>query len=547
MKALLSTRATKGSRRAFGTALLAVGLVITGCGGKSSPESGNDGTLTMATWAATQSLDPAGTAGTGNSGGAELAALYDTIMTYDASTGKFKPHLAESLTSDPSFTTWTLKLKSGIKFTDGTAYDAQAVVFNLKRQVAMRSRSTSLINTITQYATPDPLTVVFTLSAPWNNFPYALASDPGMIASPAAIQKQGDTFGTNPVGAGAGPFTFSSFSPGESVILKRNPHYWGGSVPLKQVKFIFAGDGPKTYEAFKNGSVDMAFLRDASAEADAKSDGAGGFTVNYSANDTMIMNNGLPITCRGGEPSDRCAGKADGTVLPSASPTADVRVRKAVAAAINLDTLNQRVYDGDALMTTALIAKNSRWYAGVQGPKYDLSTAKQLVSEAKQAGWDGHIRVSCHTGLPTWGPAVKGMLEAAGFTVDLTDQQEVAANTTAVVVHKDFDLACFGSTISDAAPFFAINRDFNSANLTTGGGDYSGYKNPQVDAAIAKGRATSSDSEEKAAITTVAKAYTKDVPFLALTAQAETVLVSKSVKGATMNANTVLDLAKAHK
>jgi ABC-type transport system substrate-binding protein len=113
-------------------------------------------------------------------------------------------------------------------------------------------------------------------------------------------------------------------------------------------------------------------------------------------------------------------------------------------------------------------------------------------------------------------------------------------------VHKDFDLACFGSTISDAAPFFAINRDFNSANLAAGGGDYSGYKNPAVDAAIASGRAAASDGDVKAAITTIARAYSNDVPFLALSAQAEVVLISKSLKGVTLNANTVIDLAKAH-
>lgn len=545
----LRPQTAKANRLRMGGAIVGVlSLVIAGCGSsKKSVSEGDGGMLTMAAWAPTDSLDPAGTAGTGNAGGAEIAAIYDTIMTYDATSGKFKPHIAKSLTANSSFTQWTLKLKKGIKFTDGTDYNAAAVVFNLKRQVAMKSRSTSLISSITSYKTPDPLTVVFGLAAPWNNFPYALASDPGMIASPAAIEKQGKTFGTKPVGAGAGPFMFESFSPGESVILKRNPDYWNGAVPLKEVKFVSVGDGSKTYEAFKRASVDIAFLRDASAEADAKSDGAGGFTVNYSANDTLIMNNGIPITCNGGEPATKCKGKADGTVVKSDSPTADVRVRKAVAAAINLDTLNQRVYNGDAKMSTALIFKDSRWYNGIEGPKYDLSEAKSLVNEAKQGGWDGSIRLACHTGLPTWGPAVKGMLESAGFKVNLTDQQQVASVITAVIVQKDFDLACFGSTISDAAPFFAINRDMNSANLATGGGDYSGYKNAEVDAAIIKGRAAKSDDEVKAAITTVVRAYAKDVPFLALTSTPEVVLVSKSVKGVTMNANTVVDLAKAHK
>jgi peptide/nickel transport system substrate-binding protein len=476
----------------------------------------------MATWSATKSLDPTGVAGTGNSGGAELAALYDTLMRYNPDTGQYEPETAESLTPNSDFTQWTLKLRPGITFSDGTAYDSAAVVASMKRHVAKRSNSVSLVTPITDYATPDSLTVVFTLAFSWNAFPFALSGAPGMIVSPSAVATEGDNLGTNPVGAGAGPFVLDSFKPGESLTLKKNPHYWGGDVNLDGLKFIYAGTGPQTYEAFRAGNVQVAFLRDAGAMADAKTDGASGFTVRYSANDTLIMNN-------------------------LAGPTADVRIRQAVAAAIDLNTLNDRVYQGNGEMTTDLIAPQSRWYNGVAGPSYDIAKAKALVSEVKASGWDGHIRVSCHTGLPTWGTAVKGMLEAAGFTVDLTDQQDIAANTSAVIVKKDFDIACFGSSISDAEPFFALNRDFNSVFAGKGGGNYAGYKNPDVDNAIAAGRAAKSEADVKAAITIIAQAYTQDVPFLALTSQPEQVLVAKNVSGLILNASTVVSFSKAAK
>lgn len=527
---------------ALAAALILAGGALAGCGKDSA---GGSGTLTMATWSATKSLDPTEAAGTGNSSGAELAALYDTIMRYDDKTGTFEPETAESLTPNADFTQWTLKLRSGITFSDGTAYDSAAVVASMKRHVEKHSNTLSLVTPITKYETPDPLTVVFTLAFPWNKFPFALASAPGMIVSPAAVAKLGDTLGTNPVGAGAGPFVLDSFKAGESVTLKKNPNYWGGDVKLDQIKFIYAGTGAQTYEAFRSGSVQVAFLRDSAAIADAKKDNVGGFSVQYSANDTLIMNNGIPVVCQGGKPTDKCSGKADGTTVPSNSPTADVRVRRAVAAAIDLNTLNQRVYNGAGQMTTDLIASGSRWYAGVAGPKYDPDTAKRLVNEVKSGGWDGHIRLSCHTGLPTWGTAVKGMLEAVGFQVDLTDQQEIAANTSAVIVRKDFDLACFGSSISDAEPFFALNRDFNSTFVSKGGGDYSGYVNPDVDQAIAAGRAAKDEAGVKAAITTIAQAYSRDVPFLALTAQPERVLVADSVTGLQLNASTVVMFGKA--
>jgi peptide/nickel transport system substrate-binding protein len=65
----------------------------------------------------------------------------------------------------------------------------------------------------------DPLTLRFTLNEAWTGFPYLLAGDGGFVASPTAIQKLGDSFNVDPVGAGAGPFQFESFQANEAVTL----------------------------------------------------------------------------------------------------------------------------------------------------------------------------------------------------------------------------------------------------------------------------------------------------------------------------------------
>lgn len=509
------------------------------------PQAG--GAITFATWSPTKALDPTGVAGTGNSGGNELAAIYDTIMRFDAESGDYVPVTAESLTSSDDFKTWTLKLKPSIQFSDGTPYDSAAVVSSMKRHIEKKSNTSSLVRPIESFETPDELTVVFHLSLAWNRFPFALSSPPGMIVSPAAAAKLGDSLATAPVGAGAGPFVYEDFKPGESVKLKRNPNYWGGEVPLESITFINVGNATQTLEAFKAETVQAAFLRDPAAQQEAADEGLDGIRATYSASASIMMNNGIAVTCTGGQPAPRCDGQPDGTVFESASPTKDVRLRQAIAAAIELDTLNQRVYGGESKLSTQLISEQSRWYDGVAGPKYDLNEAKRLVAEVKAEGsWDGKIRVSCHSGNPEWGPTVKGMLEAAGFSVDLADQQEVAANTKAVVVLRDYDIACFGSSISDAEPFFALNRDFNSALIKTGGGDFSGYSNPEVDKLIAQGRSAKDDAGMKAAITGIAEAYAKDVPWLALAAEDEVVLLDKKLKGAVGNANTVLYLGDAY-
>jgi peptide/nickel transport system substrate-binding protein len=501
----------------------------------AQPKSG--GSLTIGTFTETPSLDPATNVGTGVTGGMELVALYDTLMTYDTATGKFEPRTAASLTPNADLSVWTLKLKPNIKFADGTAYDAAAVVFNLKRHSASTpgARSIALVSSIKSYDTPDALTVVMTLSAPNSTIPFALASAPGAIASPAVIQAQGANFGINPVNAGAGPFAFSSFKPKEAVIFKKNPSYWNGPVYLDELKFVNIIGQQANFDALKNNTLQGTLLRDPAVLALAKEAGYTGLEAAQSAGNTMTMNNGVKIACTGGQPASVCAGQADGTLVPTKTITSDKRVRQAVAAAINLDTLNTRAYQGKAQLDTALFAKTSRWNSNIAGPKYDLEQAKRLVNEVKATGWDGSIRVSCHNGSPDWGIAVKAMLELAGFKVTLDDNKPVADNTAAVVTKKDFDLACFGVSILDEEPFSAIAREYT----------FTGYTTPDVAAALKAGPIATSDADKKKALDTIATAYTADVPFLSLAPAIQLIALAKNVRGATQSVNSIVFFDKA--
>ena len=503
------------------------------------------GSLTFAVYGESAGLDPTINSGTGVVGGIELAAVYDTLMRYDPSAGKYVPRMAQSLEPNADFTRWTLKLRPNIKFSDGSPFDSAAVVSSIKRHIDKKSRSLALVQPITEYQTPDALTVVFVLDSSWSGFPFALASAPGMIVNPAAVTKLGDSLPTNPVGAGAGPFVIDSFKAKESITLKRNPTYWDGPAYLDQLVFVPIA-GQAAYDALKNNTVQAAFLRDASIVSQAKTDGFGGYENILSAGETMVINNGVKVACKGGQPAPICTGQADGAMVATITPTSDKRVRQAVAASIDLDALNQRVYQGKSkLFNTALIHPNSRWYDGIAGPKYDLALAKQLVTQVKSEGkWDGSIRLSCSSNSPNWGIAVKTMLETAGFKVTLTDNQDVQANTSLVIVKKDYDLACFGTGIADEEPLFAMNRDLNSA-FSGNAGNWVGYANPAVDAALAQARAAKTDADKKAAIDIIVKAYTADIPFLTLGGVSEYIAWAKQVHGVvpTLGTNVYFDKA----
>ena len=157
------------------------------------------GSITFSVYGESAGLDPTINSGTGVVGGIELTAVYDTLMRYDPTSGQFVPRVAESLEHNADNTQWTLKLRPNVKFSDGSALDSAAVVSSMKRHIDKKSRSLSLVQPIKEYQTPDPLTVVFVLDSSWSGFPFALASAPGMIVNPAAVQKLGDSLPTNPV------------------------------------------------------------------------------------------------------------------------------------------------------------------------------------------------------------------------------------------------------------------------------------------------------------------------------------------------------------
>ncbi len=158
--------------------------------------------------------------------------------------GQFLPALAESVDVSDDGLVYTLNLREGVQFHDGTPFDADAVVFNLERQADPENpyhnggqnwAGWALGNPglVTGIEAVDPLTVRLTLSAPILDFDFILADEQagfGMI-SPAVIMADPEGFGQNPVGAGTGPFMFEERVVGDRVTLVRNPNYWDEGKP----------------------------------------------------------------------------------------------------------------------------------------------------------------------------------------------------------------------------------------------------------------------------------------------------------------------------
>src|SRR5687767_8664256 len=147
-----------------------------------APKTG--GSVTMGVYIEPSGLDPVVAQGGGTGGNHEMGAIYDTLMRIDPATKTFVPQLAESISSNADGSEFTLKLRPNVKFSDGSDYDADAVVFGLKRHVQYGSAFAGQVASIKEYTVVDKLTVKFTLTSPWPNFPYVLSNAPGMIPSP---------------------------------------------------------------------------------------------------------------------------------------------------------------------------------------------------------------------------------------------------------------------------------------------------------------------------------------------------------------------------
>ncbi len=114
-------------------------------------------------------------------------------MRYDPIGQKFEPKLAQSLEASSDSKTWTLKLRDGVKFSDGTALDSKAVADSINRYVTNKGPQSSLwASKVASIDTPDATTVVFNLVDPWTGIQSMLATGPGMIVAPSA--QQGDQF-----------------------------------------------------------------------------------------------------------------------------------------------------------------------------------------------------------------------------------------------------------------------------------------------------------------------------------------------------------------
>jgi peptide/nickel transport system substrate-binding protein len=267
-----------GRRLVRAAALLAVlGLIVAACGGgddndgaagaeSGEPQSGGHLDILLHAGASlATSLDPARlvyrAGGGGTSGAWYPWAIYGGLMVEDPVTGTVEPSMAESLETTDGGTTWELRLRDGVTFSDGNPLDADAVKFNWDRIAdpatgASAQRSIALWES---WTVTDPLTVTIVLEQANPQFPRVVAQSFSAIGSPTAITEMGDDFGAQPVGAG--PFVVDGFQPGTSLEVSRNRRYFDAPQPyLDSITFRVISDEDQRLRSFEAREADLTIM-----------------------------------------------------------------------------------------------------------------------------------------------------------------------------------------------------------------------------------------------------------------------------------------------
>lgn len=447
------------------------------------PVSG--GTLTYADVTEARSLDPTKTYATASAGGTALAAVYDVLVRWNPDAGEFEPWLAEGLEPNADFTTWTLTLREGVTFSDGTALDADAVVGSLDHFIANNGPEAPLLGqNVTSYKATDARTVVFKLNKPWSTFPNILAQGAGMVVAPAAVA--GKEFA--PIGAG--PFELDHYAPGEELVLSSREDYWKGAPHLDALRFVVLHSEGATRDSLKAGEVQAANLIYAPDEQAARAEGFPGYRDLASVHPVLWIN------------------QREGT------DAADVRVRRAIALATDPALYNERVDKGEGIASNEVFPEESRWANEATAPEGDLDEAKALVEAAKADGFDGELVYLDDSDPRSQNEAVvvKAMLGRVGIEVRTEATASVADKMQRLYVDHDFDLATGGLAITEADPFHRLFGGLSStsyANLT-------GYADDEMDALLTELQAAADDEARAGVLERIESHWYETVPGVPL-------------------------------
>jgi peptide/nickel transport system substrate-binding protein len=507
----MTTRFPRPLRAAASIALAVA--ILAACGGPASRHSAAaptgepvaGGTLTVIMANEPPQLDPAVMTNSWPTHSGQGNALYGELLTNDPGTGEIRPGTAQSLTTTDG-TTWTLTLRPGVRFSDGTPLDAEAVKFNWDRmkdrRMAAASNATAA-GRIVASTVIDPTTLQLTLVEPSQHFGQDIVTSAlTFIASPTALRAGPEAFNANPVGAG--PFVLESWVRQDRMVLRKNPTYYDAPRPyLDGLVIRVDTDQQRRLTSLQSGEVDMVI----------------GTSDEYIARAEQEL--GLVVTP---QPLSGATAIIFNTVKP---PLDDVRARQAIVLAVDRDAVNQAAYGGAATVPTTLMSETSPFYApDIAFAAPDRERAQQLFDELAAEGRPVELTL-------TGTVAAEGSRTVQAVQAQLSTFRNVRAEVETLDLAAwyaklgggDFEASVYGFPMVDPEPF--LSRFF-----TTGSGSsYTKLSDPELDAALAAAANSSDTAFRRDQYRRAQERLVADVPFLAYSRPTAAMISAEDVGG----------------
>ena len=392
-----------------------------------------------------------------------LQHVMEPLIKRNPETGDLAPHLATEW-SNPDDTTWRFTLREGVQFQDGTPFTSADVKASLERVIEEAGPLAPLFAQVDTIDTPDETTVEITTTSPVGTI--AVSMSMVQVAPAATMNEEG--FFNQPVGTG--PFRVASWSPDADLRLEANTDYWGDPPGVQNLVFRHYPEVAPLVTALETGEIDFTWrlppdqLPVLEGNPDITIESVPGFTYFF-----IWMNS-------------------------SREPFTDVRVRQAMAHALDVDQLLNDLLADVAERATAPIASTVFGHAPQEPYAYDPERARALLAEAGHP--DGF-----EVGI-IWNPgsapqdreliqAMTSYWDAIGVRVNSLEMERAQWIDTLVSLEWDMDFQTNATITGDA--------DFTLRRLYHSSANRNGYKNPDLDKILDDAVATL-DQDERAAL-----------------------------------------------
>jgi len=341
-----------------------------------------------------------------------MAHIYEVLLAYhyDGKTKMCtpKPILAEKWTLSKDGKVYTFYLRKGVKFHDGTPFNATAVKFNIDRMMAEKPRTLygrDVTGGIDHTEVVGEYTIKIHLSKPIAIFLHLLGDFKGAMVSPTALKKYGDDISRYPTGTG--PFKFVKWATGDYLEVEVFKEYWGGRAPLDGIVFRFVPDSNARINMLQMGEVDVALnipIQD--HERLRKTDKIDIISWPIAALHHFYLDNAVP-------------------------PTNELKVRQAIKLAIDTEAVTRDIFQGTAKPADSCLAPFTWGYFPANPHSYNPEKAKKLLEECGwiDRGGDGYrerdgkkLGLTIYAPLPDYMPmcgesllAIQEYLRKVGF------------------------------------------------------------------------------------------------------------------------------------